>query len=730
MLTRLLRAALWVAFLVAAFTYSGVFRKTEMLTPPFSPNVGYAFSAAFNPAPPLSGLLFTPSEHASRLILFENGRLLPNRTVMHSEIRERGEGRYSHWGSAIIFSASDNSDPNLNGRAYMASYPWLVRTDVIGSLAILVLALEFAIAATRASARRRAEGSRNWIKLLVAATGRPIPVFAYWSLFAAILALGIALRAIWTYAYGLPGVTPDTRTYLLAAAESPALPFSEMRTAGVPLLLVVSVGLFGHPSGILLAHNLLWLGSTLGAALAVRYWLAAPLLSLCVLAYLSFSATNLAQEYLLMSEHLSRVLYVFFFAAALYVLRWPDRLGGAVLMAFLVFCNILSKPSAVVLVVATPMFYALLAGSATPGLRWRIASNAMVFLALVIVGLLGYAALYDHKYGKFALTSFQGWNLFSHTGHLVNLDSDLYPEIKQELRQFMPIYIVKYAKHHRYRPNWLVYGSTDAGLRTDFGDQSPAAVVRRYASENDTGGSVIARMDRIYLDLALEGIRTNPQQYLAYATKQALELFKAGYSFDFYPVAPSVSFLARHAEDLRSYQEYFTPRYSPPNALFGKIESCAANFFVSAFCSALADRSWYGRYTDARLLFALYVVDEFYVTIATPIRWAFDRLPTLTLVLLPIAALPLAWRGSRRRRLSATAALLATVLFGYGLFLGLLNVSDPPRFLATVQDLIIFMSLAIVFSAAIALRRLVVATVARRAFLSQHGVATRERPND
>jgi pectate lyase len=42
----------------------------------------------------------------------------------HQEIRESGRGRFSHWGTDLLFSTSDNSDPNTNGRSYQA-----IRTD-------------------------------------------------------------------------------------------------------------------------------------------------------------------------------------------------------------------------------------------------------------------------------------------------------------------------------------------------------------------------------------------------------------------------------------------------------------------------------------------------------------------------------------------------------------------------------------------------------------------------
>jgi SAM-dependent methyltransferase len=54
----------------------------------------------------------------SSLILLENGIPLGPAHSPHSLIRERGAGRYSHWGDALYFAASDNSPPDRNGRDY------------------------------------------------------------------------------------------------------------------------------------------------------------------------------------------------------------------------------------------------------------------------------------------------------------------------------------------------------------------------------------------------------------------------------------------------------------------------------------------------------------------------------------------------------------------------------------------------------------------------------------
>lgn len=59
----------------------------------------------------------------SNLLLCENNYILGPMHAHHAEIAKNGAGRYSHWrGAGFIFSASDNTNPNSNGRDY-----WVVR---------------------------------------------------------------------------------------------------------------------------------------------------------------------------------------------------------------------------------------------------------------------------------------------------------------------------------------------------------------------------------------------------------------------------------------------------------------------------------------------------------------------------------------------------------------------------------------------------------------------------
>jgi hypothetical protein len=65
------------------------------------------------------------NNNRSPMVVYENQRLLGPAHSVHADIAQIGMGRYSHWvGQGFVLSASDNTDPNLNGRAYWAALPY------------------------------------------------------------------------------------------------------------------------------------------------------------------------------------------------------------------------------------------------------------------------------------------------------------------------------------------------------------------------------------------------------------------------------------------------------------------------------------------------------------------------------------------------------------------------------------------------------------------------------
>lgn len=99
------------------------------LEPPFAQCEGVAWQLVLSFDPLLSPLrqLSDDNEHAERspLRLLEDGEPLGPAHALHRRISEDGKGCYSHWnGNVLLFSTSDNTDPNTNGRQY--SVEWAI----------------------------------------------------------------------------------------------------------------------------------------------------------------------------------------------------------------------------------------------------------------------------------------------------------------------------------------------------------------------------------------------------------------------------------------------------------------------------------------------------------------------------------------------------------------------------------------------------------------------------
>ena len=92
-----------------------------VLSHPYDRLDGFAYKAA---APSLSSLSDTETDlFRSPTLLCENKMILGPPHSFHADIVKDGWGRFSHYGDGVVFSASDNSNPNSNGRQYTIVVP-------------------------------------------------------------------------------------------------------------------------------------------------------------------------------------------------------------------------------------------------------------------------------------------------------------------------------------------------------------------------------------------------------------------------------------------------------------------------------------------------------------------------------------------------------------------------------------------------------------------------------
>jgi hypothetical protein len=99
---------------------------------PFAVHLGSSFAATARDVFFSADADSIDSNERSTLLLYEDDRLLGPPHSTHADVANLGMGRYSHWrnnGSVIIFSSSDNSDPNANARVYSVLKQPAVRTS-------------------------------------------------------------------------------------------------------------------------------------------------------------------------------------------------------------------------------------------------------------------------------------------------------------------------------------------------------------------------------------------------------------------------------------------------------------------------------------------------------------------------------------------------------------------------------------------------------------------------
>jgi hypothetical protein len=78
----------------------------------------------FAEAPSMVGFSDTSAAPSrSNAVVCEENRALGPAHSVHADIAAKGGGRFSHWITGFVFSTTDNSDANTNGRSYWAVRP-------------------------------------------------------------------------------------------------------------------------------------------------------------------------------------------------------------------------------------------------------------------------------------------------------------------------------------------------------------------------------------------------------------------------------------------------------------------------------------------------------------------------------------------------------------------------------------------------------------------------------
>ncbi len=482
--------------------------------------------------------------------------------------------------------------------------------------------------------------------------------------FGAILVLAIVFRIVWTRGVYLPGNTPDGYTYLLPALQNPKFPLDEVRPIAFPYLISFSLAVFRHPIGILIVHNALAIAAAAVLALGVRRYLRSDAVSLILLVYMLFSAKNVAFEYLLLTEHLYRCIVALVFGTLLW-LRKPASVALAALLAVPTLAGIFTKPTAVVLLPAVLTGF-VVRRRVSSSWTWReVLKPSLVYAAVVVVFVCAYMTVFYQRFGSFQITSMTGFALYWNVNPLTNLEGPAHPEVKRELREFFPLYLEKYARRGQNLGDWVIWGSQSPEIERDFGKRSPEAVVRAYIQTHGSG-SVFHRMDRVFMDLAIEAIRAHPIKYLETSVRSTLGLLLNGLTFS-YPIMP-----LEDAGEISSRMWFFR------------------NWYIVAHVPADGIVVPVGFHPVGRRSIAVLAPE----TLSRSVETWFKGFLLASIALFGLAASAVGLDRSGREEL----LLLAPLGVAIGLYLlmcGFLVPGEPPRYLEPIQDVIVTVALAL-----------------------------------
>jgi hypothetical protein len=227
---------------------------------------GFAWNAPVSLRPPAFYVIDSDGEGrvTSNLQLRENGRLLGPPHSAHVDIRQRGQGRYSHWNGWLWFSASDSGDPRSNGRTYSVSATASLHPGILAAVAsidLLVLIVAWRLAWFRRTVPRLATVAALVVAALAAAglfgrineaAGAPkdtalVVATVMHALFGCVI-----LIAQWMAGAGL------ARLGLRARHATPASVLLLGFALGLPLAAILAVILLSIPYGSAVAA-LVWL---------------------------------------------------------------------------------------------------------------------------------------------------------------------------------------------------------------------------------------------------------------------------------------------------------------------------------------------------------------------------------------------------------------------------------------------------------------------------------------
>jgi len=478
------------------------------------------------------------SSGASPLRVFEDGRAIGKPHSDHQEINELGGGLYSHWGGALRFSTSDNSDPRSNGHRYSFDLPpdaW--RLVLVPGLLLLALIGWRQLAGL-------ADGLPE-IRLAVAGlSGSYIMRFAIRRrrVFCYAASITVAAYFVGCYAFGappIPLIAPDSSSYWLGVSIVPL---------GYPAFLWTIYRIFGVLHAVIIAQATLFAAAVIAVQTGTERVTGSPVAaSMTAITLLTLGATPSAAIWLL-SESVFASLLLFHVAAAGWVFAKPTR-QNLVAIAFTSILAISVRPAGYFLIGGVLFLLLFWTGQRRMVFQWALCP--LIALLIILYGL-------DLSIPGRANSGNGGANLFPHVARLYDRPPpDLPPEIAAETQG--PI-LKSYQLAQRQTPDWQ---------RRQVLEQLNFNLILREISnripQNPTG-------QKLLLDMALYTIEEHPIGYL----QTVLDNLTAWYAEYLLINVPDTADVLAHEYDQfwQTGQEFILHYGIPPiNVTLGEVKS-------------------------------------------------------------------------------------------------------------------------------------------------------------
>ena len=260
------------------------------------------------------------SPTGSPLRLFEDGQSIGEPHSDHQEINKFGGGRYSHWGGALRFSTSDNSDPRSNGRYYtfdLPAAPWRL-VLVPGLLLLGLIGWRQMCGVTDGLPE-----IRMTVAALAIVRGNPAIRYVTYRRRAVcyVASTGIATCYVGYYVFGappIPLIAPDSPAYWAGQNIVPI---------GYPAFLWTIYHLFGTLHAIIIAQAVLFAAAVISIQTAFeRITDSAVIAGAAAMALLVVGAAPTTAIWVL-SESVFTSFLLFHVAAAGWTFAMPTRLN-------------------------------------------------------------------------------------------------------------------------------------------------------------------------------------------------------------------------------------------------------------------------------------------------------------------------------------------------------------------------------------------------------------------